>query len=192
MSNTNTRTRNYACIVYPESAPENWLQLLDDLHIQAFVSPLHDADISADGSPKKPHYHVMTMADGVKTQKQMENMFSTFGGVGCIPLNSIRSYARYLCHLDDYNKAQYVPSQVLEFGGANYMDIIGTMSDRTNCLRQMIDYIRENQVTCFASLVDYAGLNNSMWFDCLINSGSYFIKEYIKSFAWKTNKIEEK
>ena len=34
------RTRNWNVIVYPESAPENWRQIIDDLHIEWAESPL--------------------------------------------------------------------------------------------------------------------------------------------------------
>ena len=41
-----SRTRNYATVVYPESAPENWLSILSDSHVPCFVSPLHDLDLN--------------------------------------------------------------------------------------------------------------------------------------------------
>ena len=37
-----SRFRNFATIVYPESAPEGWLDILDEECVEAFVSPLHD------------------------------------------------------------------------------------------------------------------------------------------------------
>ena len=54
-----TRSRGWACIVYPESAPENWTETLNEAHIETLISPLHDKDVTAEGSPKKPHYHVL-------------------------------------------------------------------------------------------------------------------------------------
>ncbi|MDU2191324.1 MAG: Rep family protein, partial [Klebsiella pneumoniae] len=39
------RTRNFTTIVYPESAPENWLEILQQLFVPALVSPLHDKDV---------------------------------------------------------------------------------------------------------------------------------------------------
>lgn len=199
--NSKLRTRNFATIVYPESAPADWKERLADLHIPCFVSPLHDSDytFSTDrqlGTPikvhKKEHYHVQFMFDGVKSEKQCRDIISSIGGVGCEPLNSIRAYARYLCHLDDYDKAQYNPSDVLSFGGANYLDVIGTMSDKFRMIQEMLHYIRENKIISFSDLVDYAADNNSMWFDALCNNCSYFIKEYIKSYTWKNySKIEQ-
>ena len=43
------RFRNYATVVYPESAPENWQEILSDQIIPAFISPLHDSDVNPDG-----------------------------------------------------------------------------------------------------------------------------------------------
>lgn len=188
------RTRNYATIVYPDSAPSNWLDILSDFHIQAFISPLHDSDTTNGGQEhKKEHYHVMVMFDSVKTQEQAEELFKHINGVGCLPLNSTRSYARYLCHLDDPNKFQYSTSDVVALGGADYMTTIGTMSDKFGVVKQLIQYINENDVRYFNKLVDYAQENNEMWFDCLLNHSSYFIKEYIKSRSYEMlqNEIDE-
>ena len=33
-----SRTRNYATIVYPESAPANWQEILADMHIPALIN----------------------------------------------------------------------------------------------------------------------------------------------------------
>ena len=47
--------------LYPESAPDGWRDALAEQHVQVLVSPLHDADVTADGTPKKPHWHVLAM-----------------------------------------------------------------------------------------------------------------------------------
>lgn len=188
--NKKERTRNYATIVYPESAPDNWIDILSELHIPVFVSPLHDSDISANGEPKKPHYHVQFMFDGVKTKEQVKDIIEQINGVGIEVINCCRSYARYLCHLDDYNKHRYNVGDVVSLGGADYMSVIGTMSDKFRIIRQMLQYINENDITSYSQLVDYANINEPEWFDGLITSCSYFIREYIKSRAWFTYKEE--
>ena len=46
MTNNGTgRTRSYATVVYPESAPD-FLERLNDLKVPCFVSPLHDKEIN--------------------------------------------------------------------------------------------------------------------------------------------------
>lgn len=187
-----TRYRNFATVVYPESAPENWLDILRDLHIPAFISPLHDSDLTDNGKEhKKAHYHVMTMHEGKKSIDQVKEIYKTFSGVGCEVVQSLRGYARYLCHLDDPNKAQYKINQVVSLGGANYTDLIGTMADKMSCITEMVDFINENDIDSFYELVNHSRNFHSEWFDCLMNSGSYFIKEYIKSRTWKLHKVIE-
>ena len=36
------RTRNWTFVIYPESAPKNWRDVLDEQHIQWVESPLHE------------------------------------------------------------------------------------------------------------------------------------------------------
>lgn len=76
------RTRNYATVVYPESAPIDWIRLLQEQCVPALISPLHDKDLNTDGTLKKEHFHVMILFDGVKTSEQAQEVFSVIGGVG--------------------------------------------------------------------------------------------------------------
>ena len=101
MSNRTKRTRNFGCVVYPESAPENWLEVLAENKVPALVSPLHDRDVDPQDQPKKPHFHVVIMFEGPKTIEQAKEIFDPIGGVGCEVIKSIRGYVRYLCHLDN-------------------------------------------------------------------------------------------
>ena len=181
------RTRNFATVVYPESAPENWKVIISESKIPCFISPLHDKDINPTGEPKKPHYHVMIMYDGPKTKEQAESFFKTFGGVGCEIVNSVRAYARYLKHLDNPEKHQY-KEDVMCYGGSDYMQAIGTAADKGKAISEMMDWIEENDIDYFYDLSTYARINRSDWFDVLINSGSYYIKEHIKSRTYKKYK----
>lgn len=187
------RTRNFATVVYPESAPENWREILDNLHIPCFISPLHDKDVNEkDNTPKKPHYHVLALYETVKTDEQARANFDKIGGVGLERINSVRGYSRYLCHLDNPEKHQYSVDDVIAVGGLDYIQSIGTAADKAKAIREMITWIEEEDITCWADLLSYASIHNSFWFDCLINSGAYVTKEYIKSRTWKLHKLEEK
>lgn len=101
------RTRNWATVVYPESAPADWKMILQEECVPALVSPIHDKDVNADGEIKKEHYHVMILFDGVKTQEQAQEIFSAIGGVGVEPIKSVRSYARYLGHKSSYTTMRF-------------------------------------------------------------------------------------
>lgn len=190
---TVSRTRNFACVVYPESAPDNWIDILIGSHVPCFVSPLHDKDINpCTKETKKPHFHVQLMYDGPKTKEQVAALIKQIGGVGCEVINSARGMARYLCHLDNPEKAQYSIDEVRSFGGADYVAIIGTMADKMKAIREMVAYIEENDIVSWSDLVLYSMVNRSDWFDALTSSCAYFTKEYIKSRTWKLHHTEER
>ena len=74
------RTRGYATIVYPESAPADWKEILADLKIQVLISPLHDQDVNPTGEPKKPHYHIMLIFEGPKAAHRPERLLQHLVG----------------------------------------------------------------------------------------------------------------
>lgn len=191
VNRVDVRTRNYATEVYPESAPENWLDIISELKIPLFVSPLHDQDKKKDGSPKKPHYHIQFLFDGKKSVAQVEEIIKAFNGVGVEIIESQTGYARYLCHLDNPEKAQYSIMDVRQYGGADYMKVIMRTNDKARCIKEMQDYINQNDIVCFADMCDYAANEEPEWYDTLINASAYYVKEYIKSRTWKLhNQIE--
>ena len=184
MATVDTRTRNYASIVYPESAPDNWKEILSGHFIPAFISPLHENDINPTGEPKKPHYHVILMFDGKKSKEQATEVFNTIGGVGCEVVKSIRGYARYLCHLDNPEKAQYDPSQVTMLCGSDYMGVIGLAIDKYIALAEMQDFCDKYNVVSFYALATYARSHRSDWHRILCDCGSVFMREYLQSRQW--------
>ena len=188
MAAVDTRTRNYASIVYPESAPSDWKEILSRHFVPAFVSPLHENDVNPTGEPKKPHYHVILMFDGKKSKEQAKEIFDTLGGVGCEVVKSIRGYARYLCHLDNPEKAQYEPSQVISLCGADYMSTIGLAIDKYIALSEMQDFCDKYNVVSFYALSKYARAHRSDWHRILCDSGSVFMREYLQSRQWSVEK----
>lgn len=189
---TPKRTRNYATIVYPESAPENWLDVLSEQCIPCFVSPLHDKDEnSLDEERKKPHYHVMLMYENVKTIEQAQEAFALIGGVGCQVVQSLRGSARYLCHLDNPEKAQYSPDEVRCFAGADYMGIIGLAIDKYKAIGEMMDYCDEKGIYSYAMLLRYARKERFDWFRVLSDSGSVVMKEFLKTKYWEMKNADE-
>lgn len=180
------RLRNWACVLYPDSAAENWLSIIADSKIPTYVSPIHDRDVNPNGEPKKPHYHVLTPYEGKKSEAQARAFFESFGGVGCERVNSLRGYARYLCHLDNPEKAQYDPSQVKSFAGLDYHETIGLPIDRYNSIADMMEFCDEHNIFSFAHLLRIARDNRPDWFRILCDSGAFVMKEFLKSRSWET------
>lgn len=183
---TTARYRNFACVIYPDSVVPEWKDIITQEHVSVFVSPLHDQDFNPDGEIKKPHRHVMVMYEGKKSDIQVKEFFSKFGGVGFEVVNSLRGYSRYLCHLDNPEKAQYNQDDVICFGGADYSAAIGLPTDKYKAVREMIDWILENDIVAFSDVVEYAKENRFDWFRCLCDNSALIIKEYLKSRSWKS------
>lgn len=181
---TQVRTRNFATVVYPESAPDNWQDILTQQFVPAFISPLHDNDINPGGEVKKAHYHVMLMFDGVKTFEQAQSIFSLIGGVGCEVVQSMRGYARYLCHLDNPEKAQYSQDDVRTMCGADYASAIGLATDKYKALGEMQDFCEKYNVVSFYLLSRYARTHRTDWYRILCDCGSVYMREYLKSKQW--------
>lgn len=184
------RVRNYATVVYPESAPDNWQLIMAEMCIPCFISPLHDKDVDPGGESKKPHYHVMLMFEGVKTRDQAQEVFDQIGGVGNEIVQSIRGYARYLCHLDNPEKAQYSPDDVLAYGGADYITTIGLVIDKYKAIGEIMDFCVNNGVYGYATLLMWCRVNNPGWFRVLCDNGSFVIKEFLKSLKWESQQLE--
>lgn len=187
-----SRTRNYACVVYPESAPEDWREILTQYKIPAFISPLHDKDMDPQKQPKKPHYHVMVMFEGKKSVEQIKEIFEAIGGVGMETVQSVRGYARYLCHMDNPEKAQYNPEDVISLGGADYPAIINLATDKYKAIDEMIDFCDEKNIYAYSDLLRYAKEFRRDWFRILCDSGTMVIKEYLKSKSWQKEQEQGK
>lgn len=162
MADKKQRFRDFATIVYPDSenTPPNWVQLLKDLHVPCFISPLHDKDIQENGEPKKPHFHVMLLFESLKTPEQAIEIFDKIGGVGLEYVKTRRGYCRYLCHLDDPNKYQYSKDDVISLGGIDYLECISIVSDKYAVLDMVICFIKDNHITNILDVYQYAKDNN--------------------------------
>ncbi len=188
------RARNFATVVYPESAPNDWQGLRADQFVPALISPLHDSDKNPTGEDKKPHYHVLIMFEGKKSKEQAEALIQLFGGVGCETVNSIRGYARYLCHLDNPEKTQYNPEDVRSLCGADYNGICSLVIDKYKAIREMMQYCAENNVLSYAELLEYCAYEKFEWFRVLCDNGTMVMREYLKSKSWtndQKNKNQE-
>ena len=178
-----TRVRNFATVVYPESAPENWQDILAEHCIPCFISPLHDKDLNPTGESKKPHYHVVLMFEGKKSISQVTEIFDSINGVGCEVVKSLRGYARYLCHLDNPEKAQYEPSDVRCIA-SDYIGTIGLAIDKYVAIGEMQDFCEQYDIVSFYALAKYARAHRQDWHRILCDCGSVFMREYLKSRKW--------
>lgn len=190
MANEDVRGRNWATIVYPESAPVDWMERFGNLHVQGYISPLHDRDVKpVTGELKKPHYHVMMRINGKVSWQRAQSMFESVGGVGCEQVNDWGAYARYLCHLDEKNngKARYNTGEVQMFGGADYFAETATTKDQSETIKAMQKWCRDNGCILYNRLCDYTADERPDWYRVLITSrGMAVMKQYMQSMEYES------
>lgn len=177
------RTRNWVFILYPESAPTNWKELLKEEMISFAVSPLHDLDISDEntGVLKKAHYHIMLCFDSMKAFSQVEAITKKLNCPIPQPVNSYKGTIRYMVHKDDANKHQYNINDIYVYGDIDIVTPFQTATSRYDAIKEMLNYVKENNITEFQDLMDYAMVEQEEWFRYLCDNSAYIVQEYIKS-----------
>ena len=180
----------WAVVAYPESVPDNWREILEELHVPIFISPLHDQDVNADGEKKKPHWHIEFMWESKKSLAQMKEIAEKLNAPIPKKQDSKRGCARYLCHLDNPDKAQYAIDDVVSLGGADYRTVIEGASDKYEVLHELWAWLRENERVhrySFKNVLDWCEQNNERWFRALCNNCGWIVKEYLQSGYWTAN-----
>lgn len=179
------KTRGYALVIYPESLPKDYIERINNLHMQCLLSPLHDKDMDGE-KPKKPHYHLMILFDGPQTEKRAKEVFQEVTGAE-VPhveqLNSIPGMARYLCHLDNPEKYQYPKAEVQEFGGARYLELIEKVADNMEILSRIFDIIEEEDIFSYRKLIQNLK-NQPDLFRIATQSNTLAISTYLRARQW--------
>jgi hypothetical protein len=178
-----TRTRNWTFVLYPESVPENWRDILDDMHIEWVESPLHDNDFNALGDKKKPHWHILMLFGGVKSYEQVKELTDKLNAPIPERCHNARALVRYMAHLDNPEKAQYSISDIRAHGGVDIAELLRpSSSERYTIINEMITYVQDNHITEFQDLMDYARTTEfDRWFPLLCDNSCYVVNQYIKS-----------
>lgn len=169
------------------SAPNNWIQLLQDQGLPVAISPLHDQDIEPDGSVKKPHYHVIVCYANNTTFNAVVKTYTS-------PLNapipkclaSVRGMYRYHCHLDNPEKYQYPDDQRVFLNGfdiAEYVEL--TRAEETEIIERIRGYIIDNHIYEYCDLVDMLASEGMMQEYAYSVRSTFLWNTYLKSRHYK-------
>lgn len=148
------RTNAWAMIIYPDSAPLNFEEVISNMHIPCALSPLHEPDPN-DGQQYKPHYHLLLRYDSVKNIEQVEDDTRLLNGTRPERVNVFRSYYRYLCHLDEGpEKPHYDVNLIKCFSGFDPKDANKpTDTQIYQMIKEIVQYIAENQIMYYIDLL---------------------------------------
>ena len=185
MADINGRSRTWAFIVYPESLPDNWLEIARDLHTPGAISPLHDKDVNPTGEKKKPHYHILLKFANKKSLDQLINIAQSFNSnVFPQPVDNFDGYLRYLIHIDNPEKYQYEPKDIIPLCGLDIETYFApTKSAAAEISREIYEFILDHdKITEIDELAPYC---TKEWIYVLNNYPNYFIRGILSSRRYK-------
>lgn len=195
-SKKDNRKRNWTFLIYPESAPENWEDILKGLKIPCIISPLHDKDVWTKedeqkdpshkaGTLKKAHYHIMLLYQGKKSYEQVFEAISSLNGTRPEPIESTSGMAAYLSHENESDKVKYNRSDIKAFNGASYTAAMASSSEfKDTIICEMQDWCDEYSIYAYSDLAKYARHERPDWFYVLNHSSTNVMMNYLKSKAW--------
>lgn len=185
------RTRTWSAIVYPESAPENWRDYLDDQHIEWAESPLHDLDTNPTGELKKPHLHIVLCFEGPKSYEQVCDILAPLNCPVPQRCHALKGAVRYFAHLDNPEKFQYDPSAIVGHGGFDVVAALSpTSGQRYDLIAEMMDFIKAEKISEIQDLLDYARQNRRQdWFPLLCDNSAYVLALYLKSVRYRSERF---
>ena len=188
MATKNVKKRNWAFVLYPESAPENWRELLQQTGLQCVISPLHDKDLDPDGNPKKAHHHIILVYSGPTSFNVVKQLTESLKQPIPQALEQVRGYYRYLTHKDNPEKAQYSEDDIETINGFNIADFVELTKSEVNAYkRKLQELIIKLECYEYCDFMDFL-LDSEMLTEYdIASNNTYFFEKYISS---RRNKLK--
>lgn len=192
MASKNVKKRNWAFVLYPESAPADWQEQLAKTGLQCAISPLHDKDKDATGEDKKPHYHVIACYSGPTTYNVVKALTDALNAPIPQALEQVRGYYRYLTHKDNPEKYQYADADIKTINGFSILDFCEmTKSEVITIKRELQTLIRTLNIFEYSDFMDYLQDNEMVSFYDVASCNTYFFEKYISSRRNKAKAIRD-
>lgn len=183
------RSNKWAFIFYQESAPENYLEILEGMHIPFVLSPWHDNDVNKEtGEIKKAHKHGALYFDSLKSYSQVSSLISE-------KLNapkhvevvmSPKGMYEYFTHSENPDKTPY-QTEDIEWGCGFELGKFLVEHNTGEFLNSIIDVIAERDFKEFEELVMYARKNDYLLLELIVDK-TYFFSRLLDSRRYSSER----
>ena len=149
------KERYWTFVLYPESAPENWKDILSDTGLEIAISPLHNLDYNPTGEVKKEHFHILLCFNGPTTYNKVKSICDSLNATIPQRVLSCKGIIRYFTHKDNPEKTQYNDEDIVVLNGLDlkrFTDL--TLSQIITIKRDIIKVINDEKITTYDKLVD--------------------------------------
>lgn len=183
----NKKARYWTFVAYPDSLGDiDLYNYLSELGLCFAISPLHDKDMNPTGEPKKPHYHVLLEFPGPTTYKNVkENIVDPIGQPIPKIVMTVRGAYRYLCHLDNPEKAQYSIDDIRK---SSNFELVLTKTELTTLKILILDDIDSQHITEYYDLLLYYRKTGDFDRLDIVSNNTMFFSTYLNSYRAKLKK----
>lgn len=182
MENKKQKERYWTFIMYEDSRPNNWKELLQEEMIEMSISPRHDRDmIEETGELKKPHYHVLMCFNGPTTYNRAIEIANKVGANIVKRVLNVKGMYDYFTHKWNEEKAKYSEEDIITINGFNINDYGITQNEIEEMKREVIRLIREENITEYSILVDLLADNNMKDLGTIVSKNTTYFNAYLKS-----------
>lgn len=176
------KKRNWGFVIYPESLPENWMDILMQSGLPLAISPLHDKDVNPDGTPKKPHFHVIAIYGSPTTFNNVKTLTDRLNAPIPIFLDQVRGMYRYHIHQDNPEKFQYDDKDRILLNGFSILDFCElTKNEVLQIKKKMVAVIKENQLCEYSTFVDFVMEHYTDTEFDVVSNNTFFFDKYLTS-----------
>lgn len=181
------KKRNWVFVLYPESAPADWLEKLRLTGCQIAISPLHDKDVNPDGTPKKPHWHVIIIYGAPTTYNNVKSLCDSLNCPIPQSLEQVKGYYRYLTHKDNPEKYQYDENEIQTLNGFDILEYVELSKGEVIQIKLKLQkLIREKDFTEYCQLLDFLADENLMNEYDVATNQTLMLNAYLKSRKYYT------
>lgn len=176
------RSSKWAFLIYKESTPKNYLEVLESMHVPFVLSPWHDKDINRKtGEIKKAHKHGALYFDSLKSYSQVSELISgkLHGPAHVEVVLSPKGMFDYFTHADNPNKTRYDVKDIESGAGFDLTKFLLEQNQDIVSAR-IIDTIEEHNFLEFHDLTYFARVHDPKLLSFIIKR-AYFISRYLDS-----------
>ena len=186
------RSNKWTFLLYKESAPDNYLETLEEIHVPFVLSPWHDKDVNKEtGEFKKAHKHGAFFFDSLKSYSQVSKLIKNKlnGPAHVEPVMSPKGLYDYFIHAENPDKTPYEIEDI-ESGCGFELDKFLVQQNTDDFTTKVIDTIERKDFTEFEELVWYARDNNTALLELIIER-TYFFARYLDSRRHNPKRLEK-
>ena len=182
------RSNKWAFLFYKESAPEDYLNVLEELHVPFVLSPWHDQDVNrSTGEFKKAHKHGAFFFDSLKSYSQVSDLISDkLNGPAHVEIvMSPKGMYDYFTHAENPEKTPYNVKDIESGAGFELDKFLAENSP--NFLQEVYEIMRDSELKEFADFTDLIAREHSDLLPFVFDR-SYFFKIYLDSKRYNIGK----